>query len=78
MNRNAHCPFAPPPQVLEMGQAEPRSGMRIWDGSTRDWSRVTRWRELFADARGSVDDRRDGFPHWNEHMLSTVDKRPQS
>jgi cytochrome P450 len=35
-------------------------------------------RELFADSRVSVDDRRDGFPHWNEHMLSTVHKRPRS
>jgi cytochrome P450 len=26
----------------------------------------------------SVDDRRTGFPHWNEHMLSTVNKRPRS
>ena len=35
-------------------------------------------RELFADPRVSVDDRLDGFPHWNEHMLSTVNKRPRS
>jgi len=33
---------------------------------------------LFADARISVDDRRVGFPHWNEHMAATVDKRPRS
>jgi len=33
---------------------------------------------LFADSRVSVDDRRPGFPHWNEHMLATVHKRPRS
>ena len=35
-------------------------------------------RALFADSRVSVDDRIEGFPHWNEHMLSTVNKRPRS
>src|SRR5215207_11401376 len=79
MDRDARCPFAPPPQVLEMGEAKPISGVRIWDGST-PWliTGHTVARELFADSRVSVDDRRDNFPHWNEHMLSTVHKRPRS
>src|SRR6185437_4984563 len=34
MERDARCPFAPPPQVLEMGAAKPLSRVRIWDGST--------------------------------------------
>src|SRR6202790_1152787 len=79
MDRDARCPFAPPPQVLEMGTAKPLSRVRIWDGST-PWLITGHEvaRELFADSRVSVDDRRSGFPHWNEHMLSTVNKRPRS
>ena len=34
MDRDARCPFAPPPRVLEMGEAKPLSRVRIWDGST--------------------------------------------
>ena len=79
MERDARCPFAPPPQMLEMGEAKPLSRVRIWDGST-PWLITGHAvaRELFADSRVSVDDRREGFPHWNEHMLSTVHKRPRS
>lgn len=79
MERDARCPFAPPPQMLKMGESKPLSRVRIWNGTT-PWL-VTGHevaRELFADSRVSVDDRKDGFPHWNEHMLSTVDKRPRS
>jgi cytochrome P450 len=79
MERAASCPFAPPPGVLELGARAPLSRVRIWDGST-PWL-VTGYevaRTLFADARVSVDDRIEGFPHWNEHMLSTVYKRPRS
>ena len=59
MERDARCPFAPPPQVLEMGEAKPLSRVRIWDGST-PWLITGHEvaRELFADSRVSVDDRR--------------------
>lgn len=79
MERDARCPFAPPPQMLEMNETKPLSRVRIWDGST-PWLITGHAvaRELFADARVSVDDRREGFPHWNEHMLATVNKRPRS
>ncbi|MDT5077574.1 MAG: hypothetical protein QOJ80_2211, partial [Mycobacterium sp.] len=79
MERAARCPFAPPPQMLEMGEVKPLSRVRIWNGST-PWLITGHEvaRALFADSRVSVDDRIDGFPHWNEHMLSTVDKRPRS
>ena len=79
MERTSRCPFAPPPQMLEMGEAKPLSRVRIWNGST-PWLITGHEvaRALFADSRVSVDDRRDGFPHWNEHMLSTVNKRPRS
>ena len=79
MDRSGRCPFAPPPEVMELAAAAPLSRVRIWDGST-PWL-ITGYetgRELFADSRVSVDDRKTGFPHWNEHMLSTVDKRPRS
>jgi cytochrome P450 len=79
MGRAAGCPFAPPPQVMELGAARPLSRVRIWDGST-PWL-ITGYdevRTLFSDSRVSVDDRRPGFPHWNEGMLSTVHKRPRS
>jgi cytochrome P450 len=79
MERDAQCPFAPPAQMLEMNETKPLSRVRIWNGST-PWLITGHAvaRELFADPRVSVDDRRDGFPHWNEHMLSTVNKRPRS
>ncbi|BBY31011.1 cytochrome P450 [Mycolicibacterium sediminis] len=79
MERAARCPFSPPLEMLEMNHAAPLSRVRIWNGST-PWL-ITGHdvaRTLFADPRVSVDDRIDGFPHWNEHMLSTVDKRPRS
>lgn len=79
MARASGCPFAPPPDVLALADAKPLSRVRIWDGST-PWL-VTGYEEvrsLFSDSRVSVDDRRPGFPHWNEGMLSTVHKRPRS
>lgn len=79
MARAAGCPFAPPPEVMELAQARPLSRVKIWDGST-PWL-ITGYEEarsLFSDSRVSVDDRRPGFPHWNEGMLSTVHKRPRS
>ncbi|MDT5084791.1 MAG: hypothetical protein QOJ61_1834 [Mycobacterium sp.] len=79
MAREARCPFAPPPEVRELGVTKPVSRVRIWDGST-PWL-ITGYdeaRSLFSDSRVSVDERRGGFPHWNEHMMATVDQRPSS
>lgn len=79
MTRSSGCPFAPPPDVLALAEAKPLSRVQIWDGST-PWL-ITGYeavRSLFSDSRVSVDDRRPGFPHWNEGMLSTVHKRPRS
>jgi cytochrome P450 len=53
--------------------------VRIWDGST-PWL-ITGYeaiRAMFADGRASVDDRKPGYPHWNEGMKSTVHRRPRS
>ncbi|MGH3969039.1 MAG: cytochrome P450, partial [Mycobacterium sp.] len=79
MARAASCPFAPPPEALGLNATKPVSRVRIWDGST-PWliSGYEEARALFADSRVSVDDRRSGFPHWNEGMQSTVHKRPRS
>ena len=79
MDRDTRCPFAPPPRVMELAETRPLSRVRIWDGTT-PWL-ITGYeaaKALFADPRVSVDDRRPGFPHWNEGMLSTVHKRPRS
>lgn len=77
MERDTRCPFAPPPQML--GNVKGLSRVKIWNGST-PWliTGHDEARTLFADPRVSVDDRRDGFPHWNAHMLATVEKRPRS
>ncbi|MEB4207872.1 cytochrome P450 [Mycobacterium sp. 94-17] len=79
MARAAGCPFAPPPDVMALAAERPLSRVRIWDGST-PWliTGYEQCRELFSDSRVSVDDRVPGFPHWNEGMLATVDKRPRS
>ena len=79
MARAAGCPFAPPPDVMALAAERPLSRVRIWDGST-PWliTGYEECRELFSDARVSVDDRVPGFPHWNAGMLSTVHKRPRS
>src|SRR5580704_17586338 len=79
MGRAGGCPFAPPPEVMELAEVRPLSRVKIWDGST-PWL-ITGYdevRTLFSDSRVSVDDRRSGFPHWNEGMLATVHKRPRS
>jgi cytochrome P450 len=79
MERSSRCPFAPPPEVMELAAVAPLSRVRIWDGST-PWL-ITGYEEaraLFADSRVSVDDRIPGFPHWNEAMLAMVEKRPRS
>lgn len=71
--------FAPPPKALELNDTSQLNRVQIWDGST-PWL-VTGYeaiRSLFADGRASVDDRKPGYPHWNEGMLATVHKRPRS
>ena len=63
MERAGGCPFAPPPEVMELAEARPLSRVKIWDGST-PWL-ITGYEEarsLFADSRVSVDDRRARLP----------------
>src|SRR6185312_17153179 len=79
MPRAVGCPFAPTPEVLDRSATKQLFRVRIWDGST-PWlvSGYGAIRSLFADGRASVDDRKPGYPHWNEGMLATVHKRPRS
>src|ERR1700730_7616828 len=79
MARVVGCPLAPAPVALELNTVKPLSRVRIWDGST-PWL-ITGYdaiRSLFTDPRTSVDDRKPGYPHWNEGMLASVHKRPRS
>jgi cytochrome P450 len=79
MTRAAGCPFAPPPKVLSLNNEGQLSRVRIWDGSA-PWL-ITGYeaiRSIFTDSRASVDDRKPGYPHWNEGMLATVHTRPRS
>ncbi|WP_319432720.1 cytochrome P450 [Mycobacterium sp. RTGN5] len=79
MSRAVGLPFAPPPESLGVNESAQMTRVRIWDGST-PWL-ITGYeaiRALFADGRASVDDRKPGYPHWNEGMKSTVDRRPRS
>jgi cytochrome P450 len=77
--RQSGCPFDPPPELRRRSADEPLSRVRIWDGST-PWivTGHTEQRALLADPRVSVDERMEGYPHWNEGMASTVSHRPRS
>ena len=65
---------------MELGAAKPLSRVQIWDGST-PWL-ITGYevaRDVVRRLRASASTTaKTGFPHWNEHMLSTVNKRPRS
>ncbi|WP_431240877.1 cytochrome P450 [Mycolicibacterium aichiense] len=79
MSRAAGLPFDPPRESLAFNETAQMGRVRIWDGST-PWL-ITGYeaiRSLFADSRASVDDRKPGYPHWNEGMQSTVHRRPRS
>ncbi|MGI5219933.1 cytochrome P450 [Nocardia sp. CA-290969] len=79
LERDAACPFAPPPEVLGLVTERPLSRVRIWDGST-PWL-VTGYAELKALMSHpgiSTDDHQPGFPHWNEGMLELVNHRARS
>ncbi|QHC61065.1 cytochrome P450 [Rathayibacter sp. VKM Ac-2760] len=63
LQRDAKCPFDPPPRGLEAQEAGPLTKVTLWDGST-PWF-VTRYdeqRQLLADSRVSADVSRPGYP----------------
>jgi cytochrome P450 len=78
MSRAKGCPFDPAPGIRALVAEEPLARVRIWDGST-PWL-VTgheAQRTLLANPDVSVDDRRPGFPHWNQALASSAQERPR-
>jgi cytochrome P450 len=78
MSRAKGCPFDPAPGIRALVAEEPLARVRIWDGST-PWL-VTgheAQRALLANPDVSVDDRRPGFPHWNQALASSAQERPR-
>ena len=70
MARSTSCPFAPPPDVLALGESKPLCRVRIWDGST-PWlvSGYEEVRTLFSDPRGQDQCRRPA------PRISTLERR---
>lgn len=63
MQRDARCPFDPPPTLQAMRDEGPLTKVRFWDGST-PWlvTRYDQQRRLLADPRVSADPLRPGYP----------------
>lgn len=78
MRRDLKCPFAPPPKMREMAAEKPLSKVTIWDGST-PWvvTGHALQRQLLGDPRISVDEHREGFPHFSQAMVDTLPQRPK-
>ena len=79
MDRDMRCPFAPPEGTRLLREKNPVSQVEIWDGST-PWliTGLAELKSLLKDSRISVDESREGFPHWNEGMKANVAMRPKS
>lgn len=75
--RAATCPFAPPSELLALGDAKPVARARIWDGST-PWLILSHaaQRAILSDPRVSVDEHRPGFPFPTRTMAETLEHRP--
>lgn len=68
--RSAESPFAPPPGLLELRDADkPVVRVRIWDGTT-PWLVTTHeaQRQILSDPRVSATIARAGYPHTTEAM----------
>lgn len=63
MERDARCPFDPPPALQATREEGPLTTVRLWDGST-PWlvTRYEQQRRLLADPRVSADPMRPGYP----------------
>ncbi|WP_405183064.1 cytochrome P450 [Nocardia sp. NBC_01377] len=79
MLRSGACPFAPPPEAMELGKVKPLNRVRIWDGST-PWlvTGYAEFKALMSDPKVSVDHHVEGFPDWNAGMRAIKDSRPKS
>lgn len=79
MERDMRCPFAPPEGTRVLREQNPVSRVEIWDG-TEPWliTGLAELKSLLKDPRISVDESKEGFPHWNEGMKANVAMRPKS
>jgi cytochrome P450 len=75
--RSSACPYAPPSDLLALGDAKPVARARIWDGST-PWLVLghAAQRAILSDPRVSVDEHRPGFPFTGQTMAETLEHRP--
>jgi cytochrome P450 len=78
-DREAGCPFAPPPALRAVAAEKTVSRVRIWDGSTH-WlvTGHAEQRAVLSDPRVSIDEKRPGFPHQNAANAETIQHRPQT
>ncbi|MER7693938.1 cytochrome P450 [Streptomyces sp. NPDC097610] len=76
-DRDAKCPFAPPPGLRALNEKAPVSRGRIWDGST-PWlvTGHAAQRAILSDPRVSSDDKRPGFPYPNKAMAENAHHHP--
>ncbi|MET7680439.1 cytochrome P450 [Streptomyces sp. NPDC005423] len=75
--RDAKCPFAPPPGLRALNDHAPVTRGRIWDGST-PWlvTGHAAQRAILSDPRVSSDDKRPGFPYPNQAMAENAPHHP--
>ena len=76
-DRDAKCPFAPPPGLRALNEKAPVTRGRIWDGST-PWlvTGHAAQRAILSDPRVSSDDKQPGFPYPNQVMAETAHHHP--
>ncbi|MGW3291787.1 cytochrome P450 [Streptomyces sp. NPDC001002] len=76
-DRDAKCPFAPPPGLRALHDKGPVNRARIWDGST-PWlvTGHAAQRAILSDPRVSSDDKRAGFPYPNRAMAENAPHHP--
>ncbi len=79
-DRDAKCPFAPPPGLRALNDKAPVTRGKIWDGST-PWlvTGHAAQRAILSDPRVSSDDKQPGFPYPNQRRAHRQDAgRPQA
>ncbi|MCX4767736.1 cytochrome P450 [Streptomyces sp. NBC_01275] len=76
-DRDAKCPYAPPPGLRALNDEAPISRGRIWDGST-PWlvTGHAAQRAILSDPRVSSDDKQAGFPYPNQAMAENAPHHP--
>ncbi|MFJ9241322.1 cytochrome P450 [Streptomyces sp. NPDC101776] len=76
-DRDAKCPFAPPPGLRALNEKAPVTRARIWDDST-PWlvTGHAAQRAILSDPRASSDDKQPGFPYPNHVMSVSAPHHP--